>query len=79
MNVQHLTRAAIAVAAGAILSGAAVAQDMPMPKPGPEHKLFDMDAGTWDATVETFMAPGAPPKSRAKARRPTRSDAAGCA
>ena len=31
-----------------------------MPKPGPEHKLFEMDAGTWDATVEMFM-PGAPP------------------
>jgi hypothetical protein len=32
-----------------------------MPKPGPEHKVLEMDAGTWDATVETFMAPGAPP------------------
>ena len=60
MNVQYLKRAAIAVAAGAILSGAAVAQDMPMPKPGPEHKVLEMDAGTWDATVEMFM-PGAPP------------------
>jgi hypothetical protein len=61
MRIQSLTRATLALAAGAlILSSPAVAQDMPMPKPGPEHKLFDMDAGTWDATVETFM-PGAAP------------------
>jgi hypothetical protein len=33
----------------------------PPPKPGPEHQLFKEDAGTWDAVVETFMAPGAPP------------------
>jgi hypothetical protein len=33
----------------------------PMPKPGPEHELFKQDAGTWDATVELWMAPGAPP------------------
>jgi hypothetical protein len=33
----------------------------PMPKPGPEHDLFKHDEGTWDATVETFMAPGAAP------------------
>ena len=61
MRIQNLARATLALAAGAlILSSSAVAQDMPMPKPGPEHKLFDMDAGTWDATVEMFM-PGAPP------------------
>jgi hypothetical protein len=61
MNVQNLSRATLALAAGAlILTSSAVAQDMPMPKPGPEHKIFEMDAGTWDATVETFM-PGAPP------------------
>ena len=33
----------------------------PMPKPGPEQELFKQDAGTWDATVESWMAPGAPP------------------
>ena|SRR5207249_434113 len=33
----------------------------PMPKPGPEHELFKQDEGTWDATVESWMAPGAPP------------------
>lgn len=59
------TRAALALATAAMIlaAGTLVAQapDMPMPKPGPEHKIFDEDAGTWDATVETFMAPGAPP------------------
>jgi Protein of unknown function (DUF1579) len=35
----------------------------PMPKPGPEHAIFKMDAGTWDATVEVTMAPGAKPES----------------
>ncbi len=35
----------------------------PMPKPGPEHAIFNEDAGTWDAVVETFMAPGAPPST----------------
>lgn len=33
----------------------------PMPKPGPEHEIFKEDKGAWDAAVETFMAPGAPP------------------
>ena len=54
------------------LAGLAAAQDKPatagapqamppMPKPGPEHAIFKDVAGTWDATVESFMAPGAPP------------------
>jgi hypothetical protein len=43
-------------------AGLAAAQGMPpLPKPGPEHALFKDVAGTWDAKVETFMAPGAPP------------------
>ena len=41
---------------------AAAPQGMPpLPKPGPEHAIFKDDAGTWDATVESFMVPGAPP------------------
>lgn len=32
----------------------------PMPKPGPEHAVLKMDAGTWDAVVEVTPAPGAP-------------------
>ena len=38
----------------------ALAQMPPMPQPGPEHEMLKKDVGTWDATVETFMAPGAP-------------------
>jgi hypothetical protein len=39
-----------------------VAQEMPQPpKPGPEHEVFKMDEGTWDATVEMAAAPGAAP------------------
>ena len=40
---------------------AAQEQGPPMPKPGPEHAVLKMDVGTWDATVEATMAPGAPP------------------
>jgi hypothetical protein len=61
MNTKPVSRAALALAAGAIFSSAAFAQDMSMPKPGPEHKLLEADVGTWNATVELFMAPGAPP------------------
>ena len=61
----RIMRTAFAVAATALMlvAGAAVAQEpgMPTPKPGPEHKLFHDDAGTWNATVELFTAPGAPP------------------
>lgn len=37
------------------------AQAPPMLKPGPEHELFKMDEGTWDATVEVVPGPGAAP------------------
>jgi len=44
------------------VAGLATAQGMPpLPKPGPEHAIYKDIAGTWDAKVETFMAPGAPP------------------
>jgi Protein of unknown function (DUF1579) len=43
------------------LAAAAAAQEAPpLPKPGPEHAIFKEVEGTWDAKVETFMAPGAP-------------------
>ncbi|HET7295045.1 MAG TPA: DUF1579 domain-containing protein [Vicinamibacteria bacterium] len=56
-------RAALALVVGASMAsaGAAAAQGPPTPKPGPEHKLFEADAGSWDATVEMFPAPGATP------------------
>lgn len=37
------------------------AEQPPMPKPGPEHELFKMDEGTWNATIEMMAAPGAAP------------------
>jgi uncharacterized protein DUF1579 len=52
------------------VTGLALAQDKPasapqgapsLPKPGPEQAIFKDIAGTWDAKVEAFMAPGAPP------------------
>jgi hypothetical protein len=33
----------------------------PMPKPGPEHQIFKEDEGQWNAVVEVFAGPGAPP------------------
>ena len=41
----------------------AAQQAPPLPKPGPEHEVFKMDVGAWDATVEFSMAPGAPPQT----------------
>ena len=62
-----LARPALTAALAALLSAAVpartgAAQQMPpMPKPGPEHDLFKMDEGTWDAAVEITPGPGAPP------------------
>lgn len=57
-----LTRVAVLVGCLAMgWSSAAGAQDMPpMPKPGPEHAVLAMDAGTWDAVVVLAGPPGAP-------------------
>ena len=51
------------LAGAALLAGSLAAQEgmPPAPKPGPEHAILKQDEGTWDATVEMFMAPGAPP------------------
>ncbi len=43
-----------------VLAVPALAQMPAMPAPGPEHEMLKKDVGTWDATVEFFMAPGAP-------------------
>jgi Protein of unknown function (DUF1579) len=59
-----LTRLALAAALGAMFLPRLVAAQEgmpPAPKPGPEHMVLKQDEGTWDATVEMFMAPGAPP------------------
>jgi hypothetical protein len=44
-------------------AGARAQEGMPMPKPGPEHEVLKKDVGTWDATVEMLMPPGAPPST----------------
>jgi hypothetical protein len=43
-----------------VLAAPALAQMPPMPQPGREHEMLKKDVGTWDATVEMFMEPGAP-------------------
>src|SRR5213593_4901482 len=35
--------------------------EMAAPKPGPHHAHLAKSVGTWDATVESFMSPTAPP------------------
>ena len=55
------TRTAVALSAVPLLLAASLAAQEPeMPKPGPEHKLLEKDAGTWDASVEMFGPPGSP-------------------
>jgi hypothetical protein len=54
----------IAVLASVILFACAAAfaapQGPPMPQPGPEHQILKQDEGTWDATLEINVGPGAP-------------------
>ncbi len=52
------TCARVVIAMG--LSSVAGAQEMPVPKPGPEHAVLTQDAGTWDAVIELTTAPGTP-------------------
>jgi hypothetical protein len=57
------------------LSTPATAQETPpLPKPGPEHQMFTMDAGTWDAVVEMTPPGGAP----AMTSKGTQIDTVGC-
>jgi hypothetical protein len=66
----------IAIVALAALPSAVLAQDakpkpkdaaaappagFELPKPTPQHLALAKEAGTWDATVESFENPGAPP------------------
>lgn len=53
----------VAAGAGAAV-GATFAQEpqdaaASMPKPGPEHEILKKDEGAWNATVKSWMAPGA--------------------
>ncbi len=54
------------------LSTAVSAQDMP--KPGPEHQMFTMDEGTWDAVIE-MSPPGGGPAMTSKGMQ---TDTVGC-
>jgi hypothetical protein len=69
---QALRVFAMAMVAAATLVGSAAAQEkkesapaqgqeMPSPKPGPEHAILKKDVGVWDATVETMMERGGKP------------------
>jgi hypothetical protein len=62
----------LAVLVGMVgLTGVAPAQEeasqgMPAPpRPGPEQAVLKNDVGTWDASVEMFMMPGASPTTSA--------------
>ncbi len=63
-----MKHARVAMCALAVLSlaSAAAAQAPPVPQPGPEHAVLKSDVGTWDATVEMIVPPGAqaPPPSK---------------
>ncbi len=72
MKVQGSGRRYAAIAVAVLVAGLASAQELP--KPGPEHKVLEMDAGTWDATVEMMTAPGAPPMTS----RGTETSTIGC-
>jgi hypothetical protein len=63
MNALRSARVAVVVVFSSVVLAAAQTggqQPPPMPKPGPEHDVFKMDVGTWDAVVEVTPAPGAP-------------------
>jgi len=60
--MKTLASCAVAGALALGLAGTLSAQGIPpMPKPGPEHAIYKDMAGTWEAKVESFMVPGAPP------------------
>jgi hypothetical protein len=58
-----LSACVVALIVPGIAAAQAGGQAPPMPKPGPEHELFKMDVGTWDATVEMMPGPGAKPET----------------
>jgi len=62
MNVRRIPASlAVLTVLAVVVPQASAQQAPPMPKPGPEHAVFKMDAGRWDAVVEATPVPGAPP------------------
>jgi hypothetical protein len=51
----------LSVVLGGTVVPLAAQEGPPLPKPGPEHAILKEGAGTWDAKVETWMAPGTEP------------------
>jgi Protein of unknown function (DUF1579) len=51
----------LSVALGGTAAPLAAQGGPALPKPGPEHAVLTQAAGTWDARVETWMAPGTEP------------------
>ena len=61
MNVRRIPASlAVLTVLAVVVPQASAQQAPPLPMPGPEHALFKMDAGTWDAVVETTPVPGVP-------------------
>ena len=64
MQPQLIVRiATVALLTAVASSGIAVAQQQGppiVPKPGPEHEILKLDAGTWDAKIELVPGPGVP-------------------
>jgi hypothetical protein len=58
--MKHSMTLTVTLAACLITSTVAAQGMPPLPTPGPEHDLFKMDEGTWDAAIELTPAPGAP-------------------
>jgi hypothetical protein len=52
---------ALLAASGAAQTQAPATPVPEIPKPDPAHAVLKQAAGTWDATVESFIAPGQPP------------------
>lgn len=51
----------LAVWVAAAWASNAQAQGPPMPKPSPQHELLKKEVGTWDATMQFWPTPDAPP------------------
>ena len=61
MKSRILTSLAFLAVLTASVTHVSAQQAPPMPKPGPEHAVFTMDVGTWNAVVEATQGPDAPP------------------